>query len=76
MDEIKKLASCGHPWAEQRALIALDLADQYAKDDITREEYDELLLDLIRTDELSAESDNMEVKNMLVGAIMGLTKVA
>lgn len=76
MDEIQKLASCGHPWAEQRALIALDLADQYARQDITKEEYEELLLDLIRTDELDGQADDMETKNMLVGAIMGLAKIA
>ena len=75
MDELRKLVTCGDPWVENKAGLALELSDQYARNEISKSEYDELMLDLIRTDELDEESRTMETKNMLVSAVMGITSI-
>lgn len=74
-DELKSLAGCGKSWAEQRAQMALELADQHAKGDITSDEYKELLEDLIRTDVLDDEADDMAVKMALIGAVKGVMAI-
>lgn len=76
MDELRSLAGCGRPWAEQRALMALQLADAYATGQVSTDEYRALLEDLVRTDQLDAEADDVEMKNMLVYGVMMLAKVA
>ena len=75
MEELKSLIGCGHQWAEDRALMALALADQHATGAISPDEYKELLEDLIRTDVLESEASNIEVKNMLVYGVYALLKV-
>ena len=76
MDELRALAGCGRPWAEQRALMALQLADAYSTGQVSPDEYRALLEDLVRTDQLDAEADDVEMKNMLVYGVMMLAKVA
>jgi polyhydroxyalkanoate synthesis regulator phasin len=76
MDELKNLLTCGAPWAEQRASIALDLMDQKSRGDISESEYKELLQDLIRTDELDKEADDINVKSALIAAVSGVMSVA
>ena len=76
MDELKNLLSCGVPWIEQRAAIALDLQDQHARGDITDDEYNELLQDLIRTDDLNAECDDINLKSAVITAVSAVMKVA
>lgn len=73
--ELKSLVGCGKSWADERAQIALDLADQHAKGEISSDEFKELLQDLIRTDILEGESDDMAIKTALVGAIRGMMAV-
>ena len=75
MSDIYKLAQSGKPWVAQRAQMALALADQHARGDITNDEYKELLEDLVRTDVLDAEADDMHTKTMLVYAVYGLAQV-
>lgn len=75
MDELKNLLTCGKPWAEQRAAIALELADQKARGDISADECKELLQDLIRTDELNDEADDINVKSALIAAVSGVMAV-
>ena len=74
-DELKGLIGCGKSWAEERAQLALQFADQYKAGELTPDEYQELMQDLIRTDKLDAEADDMAVKNALVAAVKGLMKI-
>ena len=75
MSDLKKLAKSNKPWAAQRAQLALDLQDQLARGDITKDEYKELLEDLVRSDRLDAEADDMHTKAMLVSAVYVLAQV-
>lgn len=76
MDELRQLVGCGNGWAEQKAALALEFSDQYSKGDISKEEYTELLQDLIRTDTMDEECSDVEMKSMLVTGVMGLLAVA
>lgn len=75
MNELQALLGCGRPWAEQRAAYALDLAGQFQLGNVSLSEYQELLQDLIRTDALDAEADDIETKSMLVAGVYGLLQV-
>ena len=74
-DELKGLIGCGKSWAEERAQMALHFADQYNAGELNQDEYQELMQDLIRTDRLDAEADDMAFKNALVAADKGLMKI-
>ena len=74
-DELKALVGCGKSWAEERAQMALQFSDQYKAGELTQDEYQELMQDLIRTDKLDSEADDMAVKNALVAAVKGLMKI-
>lgn len=69
MEELQSLLGCGRPWAEQRAAIALDLEEQYRAGELHPDEYRELLEDLIRTDVLDSEADDLQTKQILVYGI-------
>jgi polyhydroxyalkanoate synthesis regulator phasin len=69
MDELKKLTKCGDAWAEQRAQMALDLGDQLSRGDLTRDEYQELMQDLVRTDALSQCASSVETKTAVIRAV-------
>ena len=75
MSDIYQLAQSDKPWVAQRAQLALSLADQYARGDITNDEYKELLEDLTRSDVLDSEADDMHMKAMLVQAIWIASKL-
>ena len=69
MDELKQLTKCGDAWAEQRAQMALDLGDQLSRGDLTRDEYQELMQDLVRTDALSQCASSIEIKTAVIRAV-------
>ena len=69
MDELKRLAGCGQGWAEQRAQMALSICDQHARGDLSREEYLELMEDLVRTDSLDRVAGDIETKTALIKAV-------
>jgi polyhydroxyalkanoate synthesis regulator phasin len=75
MQELRALIGCGRPWAEQRAQMALQLSEAYSTGQISTDEYKELLQDLVRTDTLDNEADDMAVKAMLVTGVYGLLQV-
>lgn len=75
MQELRALIGCGRPWAEERVQVALQLSEAYSTGQISPDEYKELLQDLIRTDALDSEADDMAVKAMLVTGIYGLLQV-
>ena len=70
IDELQFLTTCGRPWGEQRAQMALEITMAYQTGDIAEDEYQALMADLIASDRLNAEADDMDVKNMLVSCIM------
>lgn len=75
MQELRALIGCGRPWAEQRAQMALQLSEAYSTGQISTDEYKELLQDLVRTDTLDNEADDMAIKAMLVTGVYGLLQV-
>lgn len=75
MKALRELANCDRPWAAERAQIALDLAAQYENDELSADEFKELLEDLVRTDKLDDEADDIEVKALLVAGVYALTKM-
>lgn len=75
MSDLYQLAQSDKAWVAQRAQMALALADQHARGDIDNSEYKELLEDLVRTDVLDSEADDMHTKTMLVYAIYGLAQI-
>ena len=76
IEQLKFLSSCGRPWAEQRAQFALEITEALNQGSISESEYQALMSDLINSDKLNAEADDMDVKNMLVSCIMIGAKLA
>ena len=74
-DELKSLVGCGKSWAEERAQMAIEFSEQFEAGDLSADEYKELMEDLIRTDVLDEEADDMAVKTALVGAVKGVMAV-
>ena len=76
IDQLQFLSSCGRPWAEQRAQMALEITAGLQREEISQSEYQALMADLIQSDKLNAEADDMDVKNLLVSCIMIGAKLA
>ena len=75
MEQLQWLTQCGRPWAESRARIALEITEQHELGQISAEEYAELMMDIIRSDQLDAEADDLDTKSFLVMAVMGAAKI-
>jgi hypothetical protein len=75
-EQLQWLASCGRPWAEERAAIAIQMTLQLNAGAITESEYQELMQDLINSDKLNECADDQDVKNLLVSCIMIGAKLA
>jgi hypothetical protein len=75
-EQLQWLASCGRPWAEERAAIAIQMTLQLNTGAITESEYQELMRDLINSDKLNECADDQDVKNLLVSCIMIGAKLA
>jgi hypothetical protein len=69
-EQLQALCTCGRPWAEQRAQFAVTITEQLEQGAISPSEYQELMADLIRSDRLNEEADDLDIKNMLVSCIM------
>lgn len=76
LEQLTWLATCGRPWAESRAQIALEITQALNEGAVSQSEYQELMADLIRSDRLNAEADDLDVKNLLVSVIMIGAKLA
>jgi hypothetical protein len=76
LEQLQWLASCGRPWAEERAEIAIQMTLQMGAGNITESEYQELMQDLINSDKLNECADDQDVKNLLVSCIMIGAKLA
>lgn len=75
-EQLQALCTCGRPWAEQRAQMALAITEQFETGGIDAGEYQELMADLIRSDRLNNEADDLDVKNMLVSCVMIAAKLS
>ena len=75
-EQLEFLSTCGRPWAEQRAQMALEITGAMERSEISQSEYQSLMQDLIASDKLNAEADDMDVKNLLVSCIMIGAKLA
>ena len=69
MEELYALLESGDEWAKQKAMIALSIADSYAKNEISELEYKELLQDMIRSEAIDAEASSLEMATAVVRAI-------
>ena len=76
LEQLQFLSTCGRPWAEQRAQMALEITGALQREEISQSEYQALMADLIQSDKLNAEADDMDVKNLLVSCIMIGAKLA
>ena len=76
IEQLQFLSTCGRPWAEQRAQMALEITQALQQGAISQSEYQSLMADLIQSDKLNAEADDMDVKNLLVSCIMIGAKLA
>jgi len=74
LQQLKALANCGRPWAEQRAQMALLMRSQWSTGVITEEQYHKSLLELTDSNKLALESDNPKVAELLVKAITSIEK--
>lgn len=75
IEQLQALAACGRPWAESRAQIALQITEQHMAGQLSDEEYAELMMDVVRSDQLDAEADDLDTKSALVTSCMILAKV-
>lgn len=76
VEQLQMLTQCGKPWAAERAAVALQICEARQQGQIGDDEFKELLLDLVRTDKLDEEADDINLKTMLVTAVYGIAQVA
>ena len=76
LEQLQFLSTCGRPWAEQRAQFALEITGALQRGEVTESEYQALMADLINSDRLNEEADDMDIKNMLVSCVMIAGKLA
>jgi len=75
LEELKELTTCGRPWAEKRAKMALMIHEQFQGGGLDDLEYQSLMEDLVRSDKLDQEADDLETKSLLVTAIYTVGQV-
>jgi polyhydroxyalkanoate synthesis regulator phasin len=75
MQELLHCANSGKGWAAERAQVALQIAEALQQGQINPSEAKELLEDLVRTDKLDAEADDIALKTMLVTGIYAIIQV-
>jgi hypothetical protein len=72
---LEQMAQDGRGWVRERAEMAIILYDQFESGGLDESEYQELMMDLVRSDRLDAEADDLDTKTMLVTAIYGVAQV-
>jgi polyhydroxyalkanoate synthesis regulator phasin len=75
MQDLINVMNSGRGWAAERAQVALQINEALHTGAIGRDEARELLEDLIRTDKLDSEADDMALKAMLVAGVYGILQV-
>lgn len=76
LDQLRALTGSDRPWAAERAAMALAIAEQYQGGGLDLSEYQELMLDLTRLDNIQLQAEDIELKTMLVTAIYAVAQVA
>lgn len=62
-------------WAQEKIKLANSYKVMYDNGEINRAELQELLQDIVRTDEVYEEASNMEMKAAVEMAVMNILKV-
>lgn len=75
MEELNKLLSSDNDWVKQRATLAVQFTEQYKNKEMDKDEYEELMQDLIRTDVVMKNATSMEAKAKLQSVISTMLKV-
>ena len=75
IEQLQALAGCNRPWAAQRAQMALQMCQAVQSGELSESEFKELMLDLVRTDRLDEEADDLETKTMLVTAVYAVAQM-
>jgi hypothetical protein len=68
-DLLQRLLQHPDPWARERAAMALDIVTLESSGGISESEAQELLLDLIRADQVEAQASSIETKTLLIQAV-------
>jgi hypothetical protein len=76
IDSLRAIAGCGRPWAAERAEFAIMITEQYQAGGISQSEYQELMQDLVRSDRLDAEADDLELKTALFTAVYAVAQLS
>lgn len=74
-EQFQYLINSGRPWAAERAQTALLMTEALSRGELSESEYQELMQDLIRSDKLNEEADDLDLKNMLVACVMVAAKL-
>jgi len=72
---LSELTKVKKPWAAKRAQMALEIQEQLNAGNLSQDEARELLEDLIRTDALDKEADDIQTKAMLIAAVTTIAKL-
>jgi hypothetical protein len=75
-EQLQQLAGHSDPAISLRAQTALQIAQARQAGEISESEYRELLEDLVRTDRLDSECQDLAMKTMLVTAVYAIAQVA
>jgi hypothetical protein len=76
LDDLRAIAVCGRPWAAERASFAVMITEQYQGGGLDESEYKELMRDLVRTDRLDQEADDLELKTALFTAVYAVAQLS
>jgi len=76
MEQLHWIAGSDKGWAASRAAMAIAITEQFQGGGIDRSEYEEMMRDMTRMDQLDAEADDLELKTMLVTAVWAVAQVA
>lgn len=72
---LEQMAQDNRGWVSERAKMAIILHDQFESGGLDESEYQELMMDLVRSDRLDEEADDLDTKTMLVTAVYGVAQV-
>lgn len=75
IDTLRALANSDRPWARERAEAALLIQQEYELGHIGPDEYQELMLDLTRLDQVHIAAEDIEFKTALVTAIWAVAQL-
>jgi hypothetical protein len=66
---LTELTTCGKPWAEKRADMALQITEQFDGGGLDEWEYQDMMLRLIEDSKLDNEADDLDTKALLITAV-------